>query len=144
MLEFIDHVGIAVENLDAAAGMYRSMGLAEIGPVETVEAHGVRVVMIRCGESCVELLEPTGPDSPVAKFLEKRGAGLHHVAYRVADVTAAMRELQARGIRCLSDEPRHGHAGSLVCFAHPKDMGGVLTELVERPAGSPQTPPYAH
>ncbi|MCB2155801.1 methylmalonyl-CoA epimerase [bacterium] len=144
MLKFVDHIGIAVEDLDAAIESYKGCGLTNVGPIEEVKEQGVKVVMIQCGETCLELLQATGPDSPVGKFIEKRGYGMHHVAYRVDDVAAAMDALKSQGRRALSEAPRHGHAGSLVCFMHPKDMGGVLTELVERPAGSPQEPPYAH
>jgi methylmalonyl-CoA/ethylmalonyl-CoA epimerase len=144
MLLFVDHIGIAVTSLEQEIERYKKLGLKSFGPIETVAEQGVRVVLVRCGETCLELLEGIGPDSPVTKFIEKRGVGTHHVAYRVESCQAAMEGLKAQGAQLLSDAPRDGHAGAKVCFVHPKSMGGVLTELVERPAGAPQVPPYAH
>ncbi len=136
MFKSIDHIGIAVENLDAAVDGYAAMGLKVAGPPEDVVSQGVRVVMIPCGDTRLELLQPTNPESPVAKFIEKRGTGVHHIAYCVDDIHSAMEAAKMAGKRPLSPEPRHGHGGTLVCFIHPKDMDGVLTEFVEHPAGS--------
>lgn len=124
----LDHIGIAVESLDGGVELYRALGL-ELEGVEEVAEQGVRVGFLPVGDGRIELLEPTGPASPIAAHLERRGPGLHHLCLRVADIRAAMRELADRGYRLLSDEPQRGAHGCLVCFVHPRSAGGVLLEL---------------
>ena len=134
----IDHIGIATRSIEESLGFWaRGLGL-EVRHTETVEEQGVRVAMLPVGEPRVELLEPTGPDTPVGKFLEKRGPGIHHVAVRVPDIRAALSRLKAEGARLIDEEPRVGAGGCLVAFVHPAASGGVLLELVEHtdePAG---------
>ena len=125
----IDHLGIAVPALDQAIGFYESLGLA-VAHRETVDREKVHVAMLPTGESRIELLEPSAPDSPISKFLEKRGPGLHHVALRVPDLSAAVERLRASGARLLN-EPRTGAGGHLYVFVHPASTGGVLLELIQ-------------
>jgi len=125
----IDHLGIAVKSLQEALGFYESLGL-EAAHCETVAAENVNVAMLPAGESRIELLEPSAPESPIAKFLEKRGPGLHHVALRVPDLKAAVERLRATGGRLLN-EPRQGAGGHLYVFIHPASTGGVLMELIQ-------------
>jgi len=128
----IDHLGIAVKSLDQAAAFYESIGLA-VEHRETVAAEKVQVAMLPAGDSRIELLEPSEADSPIAKFLEKRGPGLHHVALRVPDLSAAVERLRASGARLLN-EPRRGAGGHLYVFVHPASAGGVLLELIQESA----------
>jgi methylmalonyl-CoA/ethylmalonyl-CoA epimerase len=133
----IDHVGVAVTDLDAAIRFYeQAFGMRKVHE-EVNEDQGVHEVMMAVGDSgsCVQLLAPLGPESSIAKFLDRHGPGLQQVAYRVDDVDATCAALRARGLRLLYDEPRRGTADSRINFIHPKDAGGVLVELVE-PAGS--------
>lgn len=125
----IDHLGIAVNGLDEALRFYESIGLA-VEHRETVETEKVHVAMLPAGESRIELLEPAAPDSPISKFLEKRGPGLHHVALRVPDLGAAVERLRVSGARLLN-EPRTGAGGHLYVFVHPGSTGGVLLELIQ-------------
>jgi methylmalonyl-CoA/ethylmalonyl-CoA epimerase len=127
----IDHIGIATRGIEESLGFWRDALGLEVQHTETVEEQGVRVAMLPVGEPRVELLEPTGPDTPVAKFLEKRGPGIHHVAVRVADIRAALARLKSEGARLIDEEPRVGAGGCLVAFVHPASSGGVLLELVE-------------
>jgi methylmalonyl-CoA/ethylmalonyl-CoA epimerase len=127
----IDHIGIATRGIEESLGFWRDALGLEVTHTETVEEQGVRVAMLPVGEPRVELLEPTGPDTPVAKFLEKRGPGIHHVAVRVADIRAALARLKAQGARLIDEEPRVGAGGCLVAFVHPAASGGVLLELVQ-------------
>lgn len=129
----IDHVGIAVADLDEAKAFYeRAFGM-QVVHEEVNEEQGVREAMLAVGQSgsCLQLLAPLTPDSTIARFLERSGPGIQQVAYRVVDVRAAAVRLRQAGVRVLYDEPRRGTAGSLVNFAHPKDCGGVLIELVQ-------------
>ena len=136
----VDHIGIATRSIEEALGFWRDALGLEVEHTETVGEQGVHVAMLPVGEPRVELLEPTGPDSPVAKFLEKRGPGIHHVAVRVADIRAALARIKAGGARLIDEEPRVGAGGCLVAFVHPSSAGGVLLELVEHaPAGEPHT-----
>lgn len=128
MIERIDHVGIAVHSIDEARAAYEALGL-HVEHVEVVEQEGVRVAMIPCGESRIELLEPTRPDSPIAKFLEKRGPGMHHLCLRSDDVRADDVRGRAAGLAMLRPEPTRGAGGCWVQFVHPKSTGGVLLEL---------------
>ena len=127
----VDHIGIATRSIEEALRFWRDALGLEVKHVETVEEQGVNVAMLPAGEPRVELLEPTGPASPVAKFLEKRGPGIHHVAVRVPDIRAALARLKAGGARLIDEEPRAGAGGCLVAFVHPAASGGVLLELVE-------------
>ncbi len=127
----IDHIGIAVRNLDEATEPYRLLGLNQIGEDEVIISQNVKVRALRVGESWLELLEPTSAESPVAKFLEKRGEGLHHVAFRVKNLAAEIERLLKENAQFISTEPRAGRAGTKVVFLHPKWAKGVLVELVE-------------
>jgi methylmalonyl-CoA/ethylmalonyl-CoA epimerase len=133
MFERIDHVGIAVADMDAALRFYReTFGLVCVHD-ETNEEQGVREALLAVGggETRLQLLSPLRPDSAIAKFLERAGPGVQQVAYTVADIAAASADLRSKGLRLLYDEPRPGTAGSRINFVHPKDAGGVLVELVE-------------
>jgi len=131
MLTRIDHIGIAVKSLNDALPFYRdNLGMAFLG-IEEVAEQKVRVAMLQVGESKIELLEPTSDDSPVAKFLEKNGPGIHHLAYEVADIEAAIAKLVADGARMIDERPRSGAHGTRIAFVHPKSSGGVLTELCQ-------------
>ena len=125
----IDHLGIAVKSLAAAKAIYEKLGLS-VTPVETVEHEQVRVVMVPVGESRLELLEATSPDSTVAKFIAKRGEGLHHVCLRVPDLAAAVARLKRDGVRLVSEDIKTGAGGHKYVFVHPASAGGVLLELV--------------
>ena len=127
----VEHIGIATRSIEDALRFWRDALGLEVAHAETVEEQGVRVVMLPAGEARVELLEPTGDDSPVAKFLEKRGPGIHHVAVRVEDIRATLAQLKTAGARLIDEEPRLGAGGCLVAFVHPSASGGVLLELVE-------------
>jgi methylmalonyl-CoA/ethylmalonyl-CoA epimerase len=138
LFEAIDHVGVAVPDLDDAIAFYRdTMGMRLVHE-EVNEEQGVREAMMAVGDSgsCVQLLAPLTPASTIARFLDRSGPGLQQVAYRVRDVEAVAETLRGRGLRLLYDEPRRGTAGSRVNFVHPKDAGGVLVELVQPAAGS--------
>jgi LAO/AO transport system kinase len=126
----IDHLGIAVKSLAAAKGIYEKLGLT-ISPEETVEQEKVRVAMVPVGESRVELLEATSKDSTIAKFIAKRGEGLHHVCLRVPDLGAVVAKLKNDGVRLVSEEIKTGAGGHRYVFVHPASTGGVLLELVE-------------
>ena len=135
MFTAIDHVGIAVADLDEAKEFYRRAFGMTVVHEEVNEEQGVREAMLAVGESgsCVQLLAPLRPDSPIGKFLDRKGPGIQQIAYRVADVEQVAQILRAAGLRLLYDAPRRGTAGSRVNFVHPKDAGGVLVELVEPP-----------
>jgi methylmalonyl-CoA epimerase len=126
----IDHLGIAVKSLAAAKGIYEKLGLS-VSAEETVEQEKVRLVMVPVGESRLELLEPTSEDSTIAKFIAKRGEGLHHVCMRVPDLAAAVEKLKRDGVRLVSEEIKVGAGGHGYVFVHPSSAGGVLLELVE-------------
>ncbi len=126
----IDHLGIAVKSLAAAKSIYQKLGL-DISPEEVVEAEQVRVVMVPLGESRLELLEPTSEHSTIAKFIAKRGEGLHHVSLRVPDLAAAVERLKQDGVRLVSNEIKIGVGGHRYVFVHPSSAAGVLLELVE-------------
>ncbi len=138
MFTRIDHVGIACKDLAAKVAFYESVfGLAVVS-IETNEQQGVKEAMLALtqgapgpGGSYLQLLEPLGPDTPVGRFLERRGEGVHHVGYGVDDIGASMTALDAAGIRLLDSRPRHGSMGAAIAFLHPGDVGGVLTELVQ-------------
>jgi methylmalonyl-CoA/ethylmalonyl-CoA epimerase len=128
----IDHLGIAVRSIDTARKLYEALGL-QVVHEETVEHEGVRTAMIPAGEARIELLEPTKPDSPVGRFLEKRGEGLHHVALHVDDISEALETLKAQGARLISEEIQVGAGGHLYFFVHPASAGGVLLEICQDP-----------
>jgi methylmalonyl-CoA/ethylmalonyl-CoA epimerase len=130
MIGKIDHVGIAVHSIAEARGFYEALGLS-VTAIEEVPHEGVRVAMIPCGESKIELLEPTREDSPIAVFLAKRGPGIHHVCFGSSDVRADDATLRAAGYQVLRPEPTRGAGGCRVQFVHPKSAGGVLVELSE-------------
>jgi methylmalonyl-CoA epimerase len=127
----IDHIGVAVEDLDAAIELYRQQ--FEMGEQhrEVVEQQGVEAVLLEVGEGHIELLKPLGPETSVGKFLASRGPGLHHVAYQTADIDSALDQVRAAGLELIDETPRVGICGTRVAFLHPKATGGVLTELVE-------------
>ena len=127
-LPVLDHLGIAVESIDSGLAIYRALGI-EVEGVEEVADQKVRVAFLPVGDARIELLEPTDDTSPIARHLERRGPGLHHICLRVPDVRAAMAQLAEEGYRLLSEEPLQGADGCLVCFVHPKSAGGVLIEL---------------
>lgn len=136
MFARVDHIGVAVEDLDAAIALYEESLQMELVHREVIEQQGVEAVLLDVGENHVELLRPLGPDTPVGKFLAKRGPGLHHVAYQVADIDAALAQLKDRGMRLIDEQPRIGIRNSRVAFVHPASSGGVLTEIVEPAEGS--------
>lgn len=136
MLTHIDHIGIACRDLAATISFYESAFGLTLVSQETNPEQGVREAMMAvsdapAGASYVQLLEPLGPDTPVGRFLERRGEGIHHVGYGVADITAALDAIGATGVRLLDARPRHGSMGTAIAFLHPADIGGVLTELVQ-------------
>lgn len=131
MVNKINHIGIAVQSIEESTPLYRDVyGMIAEG-IEVVEEQKVRVAFFGVGESRIELLEPTSPDSPVAKFMEKNGPGVHHVAYEVADVKAEIATLQQQGVRLIDVVPRCGAHHTQIAFLHPKSSGGVLTELCQ-------------
>jgi methylmalonyl-CoA/ethylmalonyl-CoA epimerase len=139
LLSRIDHIGIACRDLETAIERYATFGL-QVVSLEVNEEQGVREAMLEPGTGAggrpgyVQLLEPLGPDTPVGRFLARRGEGLHHVGYGVDDIAAALATLGGTGVRLLDERPRHGSMGASIAFLHPADLGGVLTELVQ-PAG---------
>jgi methylmalonyl-CoA epimerase len=135
MFARIDHIGVAVEDLDGAVALYRDTYAMELVHREVVEEQGVEAVLLDVGENHVELLAPLGPDTPVGRFLASRGPGMHHVAYQVTDIERTLGALREQGIRLIDESPRIGIRGSLVAFVHPKSTGGVLTEIVQPAEG---------
>jgi methylmalonyl-CoA/ethylmalonyl-CoA epimerase len=131
MLTKINHIGIAVKSLNDSLPFYRdNLGMAFLG-LEEVAEQKVKVAMLQVGESKIELLEPTSEDSPVAKFIEKNGPGIHHLAYEVENIEAAIAKLLADGARMIDEKPRSGAHGTRIAFVHPKSSNGVLTELCQ-------------
>ena len=145
LLTRIDHVGIACRDLDRAIGLYQATLGLEVASLEVNQEQGVREAMMQVGSGragvgelgvgYVQLLEPLAPDTPVGRFLARRGEGLHHVGYGVSDISEALAAIGGTGIRLLDQRPRHGSMGASIAFVHPADLGGVLTELVQ--AASP-------
>lgn len=127
----LDHVAIAVASIDDSLPAFEAVTGARGSPRERVEAQGVELCFVGAGDGKLELLQPLSPDTPVGRFLAKRGSGLHHVAYRVSDIEAALRSLEARGVELIDRDPRPGAHGHRVAFLHPRSTGGVLVELVE-------------
>jgi methylmalonyl-CoA epimerase len=135
MLSLIDHVGVAVEDIDAALALYGDALRMPLVHRETVDEQGVDAALLDVGDGHIELLAPLGPDTPVGKFLARKGPGLHHVAYRVEDVEATLKALSEAGLRLIDEQPRNGIRGSRVAFVHPASTGGVLTEIVQPAEG---------
>ena len=135
MLCKIYHLGYAVEDIEAASRFYKDNFGAEPGEPEVVEDQGIVATMFRVGESTIELVQPIRPDSPVGKFLARRGEGFHHVAFQVDDLGQALAELKENGVELIDEEPKRGAGGARMAFVHPKSAFGVLTELVELPDG---------
>ncbi len=131
MFDRIDHVGVAVQDLDASLRLYRDLFKLDVAHREVVEQQGVEAVLLDVGENHVELLAPLGPDTPVGKFLANRGPGLHHVAYQVDDIDSTLATLDEAGLRLIDKQPRTGIGSSRVAFVHPKAVGGVLIEIVQ-------------
>jgi methylmalonyl-CoA/ethylmalonyl-CoA epimerase len=134
MLEKIEHIALAVQDLDAAIAHYRDVWGIEAVHRERVEDQGVDEVMLPVGDSYLQLLGATGPDTIVARFLKRRGEGLHHIAYEVDDLEGALATLKERGVRLIDEAPRHGARDQLVAFIDPKTNHGLLVELIQRPA----------
>jgi methylmalonyl-CoA/ethylmalonyl-CoA epimerase len=135
MFARVDHIGVAVEDLDAAIALHEDAYGMAVAHREVVEEQGVEAVLLDVGENHVELLAPLSSATPVGRFLSKRGPGLHHVAYQVSDVQAALDALRERGLRLIDEAPRTGIRGSRVAFLHPDSSGGVLTEIVQPSKG---------
>jgi methylmalonyl-CoA epimerase len=136
MFEAVDHLGVAVEDLDAAIELYEGQLGMPLQHRETVAEQGVEAALLGVGDSHVELLQPLGSETPVGRFLAKRGPGLHHAAYRCADVAEALEQCRVRGLRLIDEQPRRGIRDSRVAFLHPASTGGVLTELVQPAKGA--------
>ena len=128
----IDHLGIAVRSIEDSLGFYRDALGIELKSTEVVEDQGVTVALLPVGESRIELLEPVSEDSPVGRFIQKRGEGLHHICYEVEDLASKLDELRSRGVRVLDGYPRRGAEGKMVAFLHPSSANGVLVELVDK------------
>lgn len=132
MVQKVDHIGIAVKNLEESLKFYEAaLGLKAVG-TEVVAEQKVRVAFLPTGDSEIELLEATSEDSPIAKFIEKNGEGVQHIAYRVENVEAAIAEMKEKGVRMIDEKPRYGAGGAQIAFCHPKSTGGVLIELCQR------------
>lgn len=132
MISKIDHIGIAVSNIDKAKILYEEIFGLEVSGIEVVEEQKVKVAFIPTGNSKIELLESTDSEGPIAKFIEKRGEGIQHIALRVNNITKVLEELKSKGIRIIDEKPRYGAGGAKIAFLHPKDTNGVLIELCER------------
>jgi methylmalonyl-CoA/ethylmalonyl-CoA epimerase len=132
MIRKIDHLGIAVRSLEEGLALWGDLLGLEPAEIETVTEQGVRTAFLNVGETRLELLEPTGPDTPVGRFLHKRGPGFHHICFLVEDLESALRQLEARGLRLVDQQPRNGAGGSKVAFLHPSSTGGVLVELKQK------------
>jgi len=135
----IDHLGIAVRSISDSLGFYREALGLELAGTQRVEDQGVRVALLPVGESRIELLEPVSEETPVGRFIAKRGEGLHHICYEVDGLDSKLKELSARGVRLLDGYPRRGAEGHMVAFLHPASANGVLVELVEKAADHKET-----
>jgi methylmalonyl-CoA/ethylmalonyl-CoA epimerase len=135
MFKRIDHIGIAVENIDDSLVLWHERFQLEVAYREIVEEQGVEAVLLDVGENHIELLAPLGPDTPVGKFLAKKGSGMHHVAYQVSDIDLTLAALKEAGMALIDEQPRTGIRSSRVAFLHPRSTEGVLTEIVEPAAG---------
>lgn len=132
MVKKVDHIGIAVSNLDETVKFYKNVLGLELHGTEVIEEQKVKVAFLPVGDSEVELLESTSPEGPIAKFIEKKGQGIQHIAFRVDDIEAALEEMKEKGIRLIDEKPRYGAGGARIAFLHPKSTNGVLIELCER------------
>jgi methylmalonyl-CoA/ethylmalonyl-CoA epimerase len=135
-VDYIDHVGIAVKDIDAALKMFHEVFGAPLPEVKQVDDQGIRGALVQVGQTRLELMEPTGPDTTIGRFIERRGEGLHHLAFYVDDLPGKLQIVAAMGLRLIDREPREGLSGD-IAFIHPSSVFGVLTELVERPANGP-------
>jgi methylmalonyl-CoA/ethylmalonyl-CoA epimerase len=135
MLGRIDHIGVATDDLDGAIALYEETLGMPVAHRETVESQGVEAVLLDVGDGHVELLRPLGADTPIGRYLERKGPGLHHVAYAVEDIEGTLGKLKEAGVELIDSEARVGIRDSRVAFLHPRSTGGVLTELVEPPEG---------
>ena len=133
MLGKIEHIALAVNDLDAAVQHYSDVWGLEVSHRERVEDQGVEEAMLPLGESFLQLLGPTGPDTTVGRFIARRGEGLHHIAYEVEDLVGALADLKAKGVRLIDETPRRGGRGHMVAFVHPRDNHGLLVELIQAP-----------
>lgn len=132
MVTKVDHIGVAVENLEESVKFYEEILGLKLQGVETVEEQKVKVAFLPIGDTEIELLEATTPDSPIAKFIEKKGQGVQHVAFRVDDIEKALEEMKKLGIKLIDEKPRYGAGGARIAFLHPKSTNGLLVELCER------------
>ncbi|MBS1503117.1 MAG: methylmalonyl-CoA epimerase [Bacteroidetes bacterium] len=130
-MDKIEHIGIAVKDINAAGKLYEKLLNTSVYKIEEVASEAVKTAFLKSGPNKIELLEATSPDSPIAKFIEKKGEGIHHVAFDVENIEAEMQRLKAEGFLLLNDEPKPGADNKLVCFIHPKSAGGVLIELCQ-------------
>ena len=131
MIQKVDHVGVAVQNLEETIKVYEELGL-QLNGTEVVEDQKVKVAFMPVGDTEVEFLEATSEDSPIAKFIEKKGAGVQHIAFRVDNIEEALKEMSEKGFRLLDEKPRYGAGGARIAFLHPKSTTGILIELCER------------
>jgi methylmalonyl-CoA/ethylmalonyl-CoA epimerase len=132
MVGKVDHIGIAVSNLDEAVKLYKDVLGMELHGIEEVEEQKVKVAFLPVGDTEIELLESTSPEGPIAKFIEAKGQGIQHIAFRVDDIEAALEEMKEKGMRLIDQKPRYGAGGARIAFLHPKSTNGVLIELCER------------
>ena len=132
MVKKIDHIGIAVSNIDEAVKLYREVLGLELHGTEVVEEQKVKVAFLPIGDTEIELLESTSPEGPIAKFIEAKGQGIQHIAFRVDDIESALMDMKEKGLRLIDEKPRYGAGGARIAFLHPKSTNGVLIELCER------------
>ncbi len=132
MVSKLDHIGIAVDNLEESVKFYEETLGLKLQGIETVEDQKVKVAFLPVGDTEIELLEATSPDSPIAKFIEKKGQGVQHLAFRVENIEKALEEAKEKGIKLIDEKPRYGAGGAKIAFLHPKSTNGVLVELCER------------
>ena len=132
MVHKVDHIGVAVSNLEEALKIYTDVLGLKLHGTEVVEEQKVRVAFMPVGDTEIELLESTDPEGPIAKFIEKRGEGIQHIAFRVDDIEEALEQMRRKGVRLIDEKPRYGAGGARIAFLHPKSTGGVLVELCER------------
>jgi methylmalonyl-CoA/ethylmalonyl-CoA epimerase len=142
MFKQVDHIGIATRSIDDAVATLSKLGPVELGELETLERYQLKARMVKAGETPIELIEPLSAESTIAGFIEKKGEGLHHIAYRVDDIDAALERCRAEGIKLIDEKPRPGYGEAQVAFVHPKAVLGMLTELVQREPGR-DVAPYA-